>query len=73
VQVEVSCSARVPAPSGRQGDSTPYFVAPSLKFTVGSGTAPSGTRTSAVVNIPSLVKRTLDLASLRPLLCGALP
>ncbi|KAL0030965.1 hypothetical protein WJX79_005290 [Trebouxia sp. C0005] len=41
-EVEVSCSARVPAPSGQQGDSTPYFVAPSLKFTMGSGTAPSG-------------------------------
>ncbi|KAA6416871.1 MAG: peptidyl-prolyl isomerase PASTICCINO1 [Trebouxia sp. A1-2] len=40
-EVEVSCSARVPAPSGQQGDSTPYFVAPSLKFTMGSGTAPS--------------------------------
>lgn len=38
----MSCSARVSSPSGRQGDSTPYFVAPALKFIMGSGAAPSG-------------------------------
>ena len=43
VQVEVSCSARLPSSSGRQMDTTPYFTAPSLKFTMGSGAAPSGT------------------------------
>ncbi len=48
MQVEVSCAARVPAPSGRQGDSAPYFATPALGFIMGSGTAPSGIRASAL-------------------------
>ncbi|KAL3145165.1 hypothetical protein ABBQ38_001764 [Trebouxia sp. C0009 RCD-2024] len=40
--VEISCSARLPSTSGRHMDSTPYFTAASLKFSVGSGAAPSG-------------------------------
>jgi len=49
MQVEVSCAARVPAPSGRQGDSAPFFCAtPALGFIMGSGTAPSGIRASAL-------------------------
>lgn len=46
VQVEISCSARLPSTSGRHMDSTPYFTAASLKFSVGSGAAPSGNQSA---------------------------
>ena len=42
LQVEVTCSARVPSSSGRQGEGTPYFATPPgqpLRWTLGSGRA----------------------------------
>ena len=63
MQVEVSCAARVPAPSGRQGDSPPYFVTPALGFIMGSGTAPSGIKASAFLFLSRFCDSTLNVAS----------
>ena len=40
MQVEVSCTARVPSSSGRQGEGAPYHASTPdspLRFTVGDG------------------------------------
>lgn len=55
VQVEISCSARLASPSGHHMDSSPYFTAPSLKFAMGSGAAPSGTQSSFLLHVDAIV------------------
>lgn len=74
VQVEISCSARIPSPSGRQMDSTPFFTAPSLKFTMGVGAAPSGITLLAVLFLSELVAascyhKVMPLSSLHKYSC----
>ena len=49
-------------------DSTPYFTAPSLKFAMGSGAAPSGTQSALIVHlcVSVILKEAPLYADLQP-------
>lgn len=77
VQVKVTCQARVPSSSGRQGEGAPFFSSPAqqpLQFTIGSNAVPPGLEAAvcslskgehAIVSCPADQLRAQDTAQLQ--------